>query len=177
MATIHNLEVSPFQSGPAYRYLTSEDNIPSTLDACDDPAPIARVKLFDPGSSWTWYIAGYDPETRIAWGLVDGHHIRKILRASQSESAVMTVTFLSALLLDLEFAILLGVGLSLIAYLNRTSRPHLEQRVPDPNLPRRRFNDAKGLAQCGDVGIVGRRLLQRLRLPFAPAASAQHLDR
>lgn len=61
MATIHNLEASPFQSGPAYRYLTSEDNIPSTQDACDDPAPIARVKLFDPGSNWTWYIAGYDP--------------------------------------------------------------------------------------------------------------------
>jgi hypothetical protein len=72
MATIHNLEASPFQSSPAYRYLTSEDNIPSTQVACDDPAPIARVKLFDPGSSWTWYIAGYDPETRIAWGLVDG---------------------------------------------------------------------------------------------------------
>ncbi len=72
MATIHNFEASPFQSGPAYRYLTSEDNIPSTQDACDDPAPIARVKLFDPGSSWTWYIAGYDPATRIAWGLVDG---------------------------------------------------------------------------------------------------------
>ncbi|MCB1784908.1 MAG: sulfate permease [Chromatiaceae bacterium] len=90
----------------------------------------------------------------VAWGLVDGHHIRKILRASQSESAVMTVTFLSALLLDLEFAILLGVGLSLIAYLNRTSRPHLEQRVPDPNLPRRRFNDAKGLAQCPKLRLV-----------------------
>ncbi|MCG6967618.1 MAG: SulP family inorganic anion transporter [Chromatiaceae bacterium] len=90
----------------------------------------------------------------VAWGLVDGHHIRKILRASRTEATVMTVTFLSALLLDLEFAILLGVGLSLITYLNRTSRPHLEQRVPDPSLPKRRFNDAAHLPQCPRLRMV-----------------------
>ena len=31
------------------------------------------VKLFTPDSNWTWYIAEYDPETEIAWGLVKGH--------------------------------------------------------------------------------------------------------
>jgi SulP family sulfate permease len=67
---------------------------------------------------------------------------------------VMTVTFLSALLLDLEFAILLGVGLSLMAYLNRTSRPVLKERVPDPSLPKRRFNDAAHLPQCPQLRMV-----------------------
>ncbi|MGB5639884.1 MAG: SulP family inorganic anion transporter, partial [Sedimenticolaceae bacterium] len=90
----------------------------------------------------------------VAWGLIDGHHIRKILRASHSEAMVMSVTFLSALLLDLEFAILLGVGLSLITYLNRTSRPHLEERAPDPSLPKRRFNDARHLPQCPRLRMV-----------------------
>jgi SulP family sulfate permease len=90
----------------------------------------------------------------VAWGLIDGHHIRKILRASRTEAMVMTVTFLAALFLDLEFAILLGVGLSLMAYLNRTSRPHLRERVPDPSLPKRRFNDATHLPQCPQLRMV-----------------------
>jgi len=90
----------------------------------------------------------------VAWGLIDSHHIRKILRASRAEAMVMTVTFLSALFLDLEFAILLGVGLSLMAYLSRTSRPSLKERVPDPSLPKRRFNDAAHLPQCPQLRMV-----------------------
>ena len=34
---------------------------------------IFYVKLFTPDSNWTWFIAEYDPETEIAWGLVKGH--------------------------------------------------------------------------------------------------------
>ncbi len=90
----------------------------------------------------------------VAYGLIDGHHIRKILKASRTEATVMSVTFLAALFLDLEFAILLGVGLSLIAYLNRTSRPYLAERVPDPSLPKRRFNDAAHLPQCPQLRMV-----------------------
>lgn len=90
----------------------------------------------------------------VAWGLVDMHHVRKILRVSRSESIVMLTTFLSALLLDLEFAILAGVGLSLITYLNRTSRPNLEQRVPDPAQPKRRFSNDAELPQCPGMRMV-----------------------
>lgn len=90
----------------------------------------------------------------VAYGLIDGHHIRKILKASRTEATVMSVTFFSALFLDLEFAILLGVGLSLIAYLNRTSRPNLAERAPDPSLPKRRFNDASHLPQCPQLRMV-----------------------
>lgn len=90
----------------------------------------------------------------VAWGLIDVHHIKKILKASTAEATVMTVTFLSALFLDLEFAILLGVGLSLMAYLIRTSRPYLRERVPDPSLPKRRFNDATHIAQCPQLRMV-----------------------
>lgn len=90
----------------------------------------------------------------VAWGLIDTHHIHKILRASRAEATVMTVTFLSALFLDLEFAILAGVGLSLIAYLNRTSRPNVEERAPDPSQPKRRFGDAADLAECPRLRMV-----------------------
>jgi SulP family sulfate permease len=90
----------------------------------------------------------------VAWGLIDFHHIRKILRASHTEAIVMSVTFLSALFLDLEFAILLGVGLSLVAYLNRTSRPHLHERIPDPTAPKRRFTDVGTLPKCPRLRMV-----------------------
>ena len=68
----YTYETSPYLTGPAYIYITSADGLPSPQQAGDDSDSIARVKLFDPNGGWTWYVAGYDRETRIAWGLVDG---------------------------------------------------------------------------------------------------------
>ena len=34
--------------------------------------PQAIVKWFTPDSNWTWYVAEYNPETGMGWGLVDG---------------------------------------------------------------------------------------------------------
>ena len=34
--------------------------------------PQAIVKWFTPDSNWTWYVAEYNPENRMCWGLVDG---------------------------------------------------------------------------------------------------------
>lgn len=34
---------------------------------------IVHAKLFTPWSNWTWFVIEYDPETRICWGLVEGH--------------------------------------------------------------------------------------------------------
>ena len=62
-----DLEVSTFQKKPAYRYIRKSDNVPVTSSDS-----MALIKLFDPTSSWTWYITEYDPEGRIAYGLVDG---------------------------------------------------------------------------------------------------------
>ena len=90
----------------------------------------------------------------VAWGLVDFHHISKILRASRTEAAVMGLTFSSALFLDLQFAILLGVGMSLVVYLTRTSRPHMQEQAPDPELPKRRFNSAAHLPQCPGMRML-----------------------
>lgn len=75
----------------------------------------------------------------VAWGLIDIHHIKRIIKTSKSETTVLATTFFSTLFLELEFAIFLGVMLSLVLYLNRTSRPRVLSRVPDPNLPKRKF--------------------------------------
>ncbi|MFP4611277.1 MAG: SulP family inorganic anion transporter [Thiohalophilus sp.] len=91
----------------------------------------------------------------VAWGLIDFHHIRQILRASRSETAIMATTFFATLLLDLETAIMLGVMLSLGIYLSRTSRPNVVARVPDPTSPRRKFVTLGGeLQACPQLSIV-----------------------
>ena len=63
-----DLECSTFQDRPAYRYIRKSDALPLTEAARAEADPLVRVKLFDPTSAGTWYLAGYDPETRIAWG-------------------------------------------------------------------------------------------------------------
>ena len=90
----------------------------------------------------------------VAWGLIDFRHIRGIVKASRSETAILAATFLSTLFLDLEFAIYIGVILSLLLYLNRTSRPLVRALVPDRHDPRRRFSDSQGLPECAQLKIV-----------------------
>jgi len=90
----------------------------------------------------------------VAWGLVDLHHIRKIVHASGAETGVMAATFVAALVIGLEFAILLGVILSLMLYLRRTSRPQVSIRTPDPRLPKRRLGGGETLPQCPQLALV-----------------------
>ncbi|MCP5156096.1 MAG: STAS domain-containing protein [Ectothiorhodospiraceae bacterium] len=90
----------------------------------------------------------------VASGLVDTRQMRVISRASQADSVVMWTTFFCALLLDLDFAILLGVLLSLGNYLYRASRPTIRVRVPDPTRPRRRFTTDPNLPECPQLAIV-----------------------
>ena len=68
----------------------------------------------------------------VAWGLVDVAQIRNIVRTSRSESAVLAVTLVATLTAQLEFAIYIGVLLSLMLYLKRTSRPGIVDVKPDP---------------------------------------------
>lgn len=106
-------------------------------------------------------LAAYLPKAAMAgilflvgWGLIDFHHIRLILRTSRSESIVLVATFLATLFLELELAILIGVILSLMLYLNRTSRPRIHPWVPDPATDRRKFSARDGLPECPQVKIV-----------------------
>lgn len=69
----------------------------------------------------------------VAFNLIDFHHIRRIIRTSNEEAAVLLTTFLATLLLALEFAIYAGVFLSFIIYLRRTSRPEIVNLLPDPD--------------------------------------------
>jgi SulP family sulfate permease len=90
----------------------------------------------------------------VAWGLVDLHHIRTILRASRSDSAVLLGTLLATLLLELDFAIMLGVLFSLALFLHRSSHPRVLVRVPDPRQPKRRFATDASLPECPQMKLI-----------------------
>jgi SulP family sulfate permease len=90
----------------------------------------------------------------VAWGLIDFKHIKIILRTSRSESAVLLTTFLATLFLDLEFAIYVGVMLSLVLYLKRTSQPRIVSRVPDPRRDKRKFVTDHDLPECPQLKIT-----------------------
>lgn len=91
----------------------------------------------------------------VAWGLIDFRSIRAVIRASRTETAVLGLTFAATLLLELEFAILAGVMLSLLVYLYRTSRPSMRSLVPDPRHAKRRMVELEeGLAECPQLKIL-----------------------
>ncbi len=68
----------------------------------------------------------------VAWGLIDFHHISSIMKTSRSETAILWVTLIGTLI-DLEKGIFIGIILSLMTYLYRTSRPAITAVVPDPD--------------------------------------------
>ncbi len=93
----------------------------------------------------------------VAYNLIDFHHISTILKSSKRESAVLLITMLSTLFLDLEFAIYIGILLSLFFYLEKTSKPHIAVMSPDPGKTRRRFTYIirnKELKQCPQLKIA-----------------------
>jgi hypothetical protein len=48
-------QAAPF-SGPAYQYLRADDALPSYREIADEADPLCRVKLFQPGSRFAYYV-------------------------------------------------------------------------------------------------------------------------
>ncbi|MGC2520212.1 MAG: SulP family inorganic anion transporter [Burkholderiales bacterium] len=91
----------------------------------------------------------------VAWGLIDLARARAIVATSGSESAVLAVTFFATLLLDLQFAIFVGIVVSLVLYLNRTSHPTMRSLVPDPRHSQRKLAAIEdGLVECPQLKIL-----------------------
>lgn len=92
----------------------------------------------------------------VSYGLIDFHRIRSIIKASSSEALVLGVTFFATLLMAMEFAIYIGVILSLVLQLKRTSKPSVITLAPDPNVPTRTWTDIdlKTLTECPQLKII-----------------------
>ena len=90
----------------------------------------------------------------VAWGLIDISTIRFILRSGPQESAVLVLTFLATLTIQLQYAVFSGAALSLVLYLRRTSQPALEDVKPQPEHAMPIFSAATSLPDCPQLKIV-----------------------
>lgn len=94
----------------------------------------------------------------VAYNLIDFHHIKHIIKSSKSEMAILLTTFFATLFLELEFAIYLGVILSLVLFLAKTSTPDIVTLAPDddPKAEKRSLVDinAKPVKQCPQLKII-----------------------
>ncbi|MFV1992677.1 MAG: SulP family inorganic anion transporter [Acidiferrobacterales bacterium] len=94
----------------------------------------------------------------VAYNLIDSRHIAQVLRFSKSESAILLTTFFATLFLELEFAIYLGVILSLVLFLAKTSTPAIPTLSLDtsPDGSSRKFINInkKPLKQCPQLKII-----------------------
>ncbi|MEL7341880.1 MAG: SulP family inorganic anion transporter, partial [Bacteroidota bacterium] len=82
----------------------------------------------------------------VGFKLIDVSYIKTIVKADWREALVLLTTFLATLLLDLEFAIYLGVLLSLAFFLNRMSRPQIGTVQLDVQAPE---------GECQRIQITG----------------------
>jgi sulfate permease, SulP family len=90
----------------------------------------------------------------VAWNLIDFKEIKHILHSSKRETGVLAVTFLSAVFLELEFAIFAGVLLSLVLYLDRTSKPRIVSLAPDPRAPNHAFSSSPDVTHCPQLRFL-----------------------
>jgi SulP family sulfate permease len=93
----------------------------------------------------------------VAYNLIDFHHIKQVLSFSKSESGILLTTFFATLFLELEFAIYLGVILSLVLFLARTSTPKIPTLAMDelPDGTRKLINiEKKPLKSCPQLKII-----------------------
>lgn len=88
----------------------------------------------------------------VAWGLIDFAQIAHTWRVSKSESAILWVTLIGTLF-SLEAGIFLGVAMTLVQYLYRTSRPAVEKVLPSPEAGAYHFVPAAGEAECPQLSI------------------------
>ncbi|MGD8394847.1 MAG: SulP family inorganic anion transporter [Candidatus Eiseniibacteriota bacterium] len=89
----------------------------------------------------------------VANGMIDRAGIRRMLRTSREESAVMGITFAATLLFPLEFAVLSGVIFSLATYLYHASTPRVFPVVPDPTF-RHLVEAGPESASCPQLAIM-----------------------
>lgn len=94
----------------------------------------------------------------VAYRLIDFHHIKNILTLSPSETTILLTTFFATLFLELEFAIYLGVLLSLVLFLAKTSTPKIPTLSIDNSYDeaKRKFTSVhkKPLKECPQLKII-----------------------
>jgi SulP family sulfate permease len=129
-----------------------------------------------------------------AWSMVDVKTIRRLWRGARGDAMIMALTLVATLLLPLQFAILIGVLMSLGYYLLRTSSPRVVSVLPDadfkhwgyhperPHCPQLAVIDILGDLYFGAVNHVEEAIYDILaatpgqRFVLLRMHSVQHID-
>ncbi len=116
------------------------------------------VLLVGPLISYLPYAAMAGIILIVAYNLIDFHSIKKTFTYSKSESVIFTATFLSTLLFELEFAIYLGVLLSLMLFIAKTSAPEVHTLAfgspPGEDIRKLQSIRKTPLVQCPQLKII-----------------------
>jgi SulP family sulfate permease len=87
-----------------------------------------------------------------ALGLIDRKEIARIWNSGHGDRVIMVATLVATLAIPLEYAVLSGIGLSLLYYLVRTSAPRVLAVLPDERF--RHFAYQPQKPACMQMGIV-----------------------
>jgi SulP family sulfate permease len=94
----------------------------------------------------------------VAYNLIDFKQIKHVLQFSREEIVILFTTFFATLFLELEFAIYLGVLLSIVLFLKRTSTPNIPTLSIDvnPSTNKRKFINIqkKPVKRCPQLKII-----------------------
>jgi len=92
----------------------------------------------------------------VAYKLINQREIHHILDSSYSETVILGITFAAGLLIELDFAIYLGVIASLLVFLNRTAHPSLQVGAPQTVNGERKFVDSamEKATECPQISII-----------------------
>jgi sulfate permease, SulP family len=93
----------------------------------------------------------------VAWRLIDRNEIAHIVRTSRPETMILVLTLASGLLLELDFAIYLGVIASFSVFIYESSHPSLRISAPVISASgRRKFRNADlhGVPECPQLVSV-----------------------
>lgn len=84
--------------------------------------------------------------------LINRAEIQRIWRGSRADAIVLVATLLSTLFLPLEFAILAGILVSFVTFVNRTAKPTVLSVVPDANFQHLRH--LPSAPECPQIAII-----------------------
>ncbi|MFO7742817.1 MAG: SulP family inorganic anion transporter [Anaerolineae bacterium] len=88
----------------------------------------------------------------IAWNLVVQDEIARIWQAGGSDRIIMVLTMAATLLIPLQFAVLAGIGVSIVYYLLETSRPRVRAVKMSDDF--RYFAPRPGQPSCPQLGVI-----------------------
>ncbi len=92
----------------------------------------------------------------VAVGMIDRAEIARIWKGAAGDAIIMLVTLLGTLFLDIAFAILVGIMLSFVRYIMRTSMPTVHPVIPDEEFENLTYQpDQPSCPQLSIIEILG----------------------